>query len=219
MPTHTLRYGDGPQAIYDSLKSRIVSGELPAGQELRILNVAKEYNISTVTVREAVRMLASDKLMELRPRRSPIVVLPDLSEILEMNEIRIALEPLALKAAIPRHNEKTIAACRRLIDNDMKEKHQWRKVELNRQFHLALLSPSNKPRLLHTIEEQYEGISRLAQYLVIGKSPVVESPHNEHMELFEAVAARKSRQAVKLLVEHIRASTERVVALIDAKET
>ena len=213
-----LRYGDGPQAVYDNLRARIITGEIAAGEELKILSVAAEHGISTVTVREAVRMLAADKLIELRPRRSPIVVLPDLAEILEINEIRMALEPIALRAAMPNHSDESLAKCREIIEADKNETEHWGRVELNRSFHLALLEPSGKPRLLRTIDEQYEGIARLAQYLVIDKTLPRKLPHVEHSEICEAVQNRDARRAVKLLKAHIQASTERVVAVLESQE-
>ncbi len=213
-----LQYGDAAQVIYDRLKARIVTGELVPGEELKIMTVATEYGVSTVTVREAVRMLASDKLLELRPRRSPVVILPDLAETLEMNEIRLALEPIALKAAMANHTKETIDHCFSLIAQDQKETDEWRRVELNREFHLALLAPCGRARLLRTIDEQYEGISRLAQFLVIDKVGEMESHHHEHQNIVEAVSQGKGGEAVKLLKAHINASKNRILKLIQAQD-
>lgn len=213
----SLQYGDGPQAIFDSLRSRIIMGEIEAGAEVKIQKLAKEYGVSTVMVREAIRMLAADDLIELRPRRSPVVVLPDLSEIVEINEIRTALEPVALRHAVPKHTEATLAECRRLIEQELTERDLWRRVELNRSFHKALLNPCGKQRLLETIDKQYEGITRLGQYLVIGHEPVIESPHSEHSEICDAVSERNIRGAQNLLRSHIQASTDRVLNLMDGE--
>lgn len=209
-----LQYGDGPRIIFDSLRSRIIKGEIEAGAEIKIQNLAREYGVSSVMVREAMRILAAEDLIELRPRRSPIVVLPDLSEIIEINQIRLALEPVALRDAIPCHTDATLAQSRALIDQEISEKDLWRKVELNRNFHKSLLAPCGKQRLLETIDRQYEGIARLVQYLVIGRETLVESPHREHAEIWNAVSGRKIDSARDLLGAHIRASTERVMKLM-----
>ena len=113
-----IRYGDGPSAIYDQIKERILSGELHGGDEIKIQSLAEQLGVSIVPVREAIRMLASDKLIELRPRRSPVVAALDESELLEINQIRLALEPLVLVSAIDHHTPETINSCRRIVKLD-----------------------------------------------------------------------------------------------------
>ena len=75
MSAPLLNYGDGPQAIYEELKQRIISGQLAAGSELKIMPLAGELGVSIVPVREAIRILAAENLVTLRPRRSPVIAL------------------------------------------------------------------------------------------------------------------------------------------------
>ena len=92
-----LIFGDGPNKIYNILKKQIISGKYPIGKELKIQKISDEFKLSIVPVREALRMLASNKLIKLRIGKSPIITGINEKDILEINRIRLALEPLALK--------------------------------------------------------------------------------------------------------------------------
>ena len=217
--TALLQYGDGPRAIYGLVKEKILSGELAGGAEVKIQALADDMGVSIVPVREALRMLASDGFIDIRPRRSPVVSSIELADVLEINQIRQALEPLALEAAVANHTPETLDACRAIVAEDEQAEDLWLKVELNRRFHLALLEPAGQPRILRLIEDQYDGISRFAQFLVVGSGVFEGAPHREHQRLLEAVERRDTEAALALMREHLAASTERVrVALEERSE-
>lgn len=205
-----LQYGDGPSAIYDRLKGQILDGDLAPGDQVKIQSVADALGVSIVPVREALRMLASEGFIDIRPRRSPVVSRIELADILEINLIRQALEPLALAAAVEAHTAESLKACRDLIELDEAAKDRWQKVTLNRRFHLALLEPSGQKRVLRLIEDQYDGISRFAQFLVVGTGMFEDAPHAEHMRILEAVEACDVDAAASLMKQHLAASTDRV---------
>lgn len=215
-----IQYGDGATAIEDSLRRRILSGELEIGQALKIQALAADYGVSAMPVREALRTLAAEGLVDIRPRRSPLVARPRLSEILEINAIRRALEPLALAEAIPRHDKRSLADCRRILSEDRACKDRWKKAELNRRFHLALLAPSGMARVLRTIEEQYGAIALFAQVLVVKSTKLIGATHGEHSKILAAVEKRDSALALGLLGQHIEASTarlEKALELVDGE--
>ena len=204
-----LNYGDGPKAIYEELKHQIIAGKRQAGEELKILPLAKEMQISTIPIREAFRMLAADNLVELRPRRSPIITHIDGPEFLEMNQIRGALEPIVLNEAVPLHTEKTIAECRKLIEQDVQSSDLWEKVELNRKFHLALLTPANMKRTMSIIADQYDGIARMTQFRVVEHEQLIGKPNQEHESILDAVESGDTKRAIQLMNSHIRQATVR----------
>ncbi len=210
-----LQYGDGPQAIRNDLRNKIIRGNYPTGYELNIQALSREFGVSIVPVREALRMLAAENLVEMRPRRSPLVAKPDEAEILEINEIRQALEPLALAAAVDRHNEETLAECHRIVAEDRRCTEEWRRVELNWRFHNALLAPSKKTRTLQTIEAQFGIMSLFAQLIVVQEKFISGTPHDEHEAILEAVEQRRTNSAVMLLKEHIRHSGDRMRKVLE----
>lgn len=218
MDAPLLNYGDGPQAIYEELKQRIISGQLVAGSELKIMPLAGELGVSIVPVREAIRILAAENLVTLRPRRSPIIAKLDRRELIEINRIRSALEPLVLEDAISRHTAETLSTCEELLERDRQCTDIWENVELNKQFHLALLSPSALKRMIAIISAQYVGISRLTHYLVMNHPGLVDPHHDEHRAILDAVRAANEKLAVALMREHIDRATERTRGLLDEGE-
>ena len=204
-----ISYGDGPRAIYGLIKSEILSGALPSGEELKIQPLAERLGVSIVPVREAIRMLAADRLIELRPRRSPIVAAIDESELVEINRIRLALEPMALAEAVAHHTPESLALCRQIVAEDETSTDLWEKVELNRRFHLALLAPTPLKRTLHIVEGQYDGIAHAVQIIVVDKGRFMGQPHTEHQEILKAVERGDTDAAVSLMKEHIAVSTDR----------
>ena len=204
-----INYGDGPKAIYEELKRQIISGDLEPGLELKIMPLAKEMDISIVPLREAIRMLAAEKLVELRPRRSPIIARLDVRDLVEMNQIRGALEPIILADAIARHDSKSLAECEKLLKRTVKVKDAWEMVELNKAFHFALLGPSRLKRSLDIIADQYDGIARLTQYRVITHEDQLGKLHEEHARILEAIKNGDQKQAISEMAQHIDRATER----------
>ncbi|MES0827038.1 GntR family transcriptional regulator [Ruegeria sp. SCP11] len=204
-----INYGDGPKAIYEILKRQIIAGEREPGEELKILPLAKDMDISIVPLREAVRMLAAENLVELRPRRSPIIAKLDVRDLVEMNQIRGALEPIILADAVQRHTAKTLGECEKVLKRTLKARDPWEMVELNKNFHLALLGPSRLKRSLDIVSDQYDGIARLTQFRVITHEEQLGKLHEEHARIFEATKRGDVDGAVAEMTRHIDQATDR----------
>ncbi|MGI9414617.1 MAG: GntR family transcriptional regulator [Hyphomicrobiales bacterium] len=213
-----LTYGDGPRALYARLKGQILSGDLESGREVKILPLSREFGVSIGPVREAIRMLASDNLVVLRPRRSPVVATFDQNELVEINQIRLALEPMVLESAVDKHTAESLEACRDVLRQDEASEDLWEKVELNRQFHLKLLEPTPLRRTLRIIEEQFDGMSRVVQFIVVDRGTFLGHPHHEHLRILKAVESKDTDAAVTLMRRHITDSTERARAELIKRE-
>lgn len=218
MAVTLLNYGDGPRAIYEEIKQRIISGELEAGSELKIMPLASELGVSIVPVREAIRILAAENLIILRTRRSPIVSNVDESDLVEINSIRGALEPLVLNDAALRHTPDSLQECEVLLEQDRNCSDLWEKVELNRKFHLAILAPSVFGRILSIVSDQYAGLARLAHYMVENHTDLADRHHGEHEAILEAVKIGNAKFAVQLMNDHIARATDRARELISDAE-
>ena len=210
-----LNYGDGPRAIYEELKQRIIAGELEGGSELKIMPLASELGVSIVPVREAIRILAAEDLIVLRPRRSPVVAKVEQRDLIEIHRIRGALEPGVLEDAVPRHTPDTLAGCESLLEQDRACGDLWEKVELNRRFHLALLAPSPFDRTISIISDQYVGLARLTHFRVMNEPGLIDQHHAEHEAILTAVTQADVTLAATLLREHIDRATGRARDLLD----
>ena len=205
-----INYGGVPNEIYRNLRERILRGQLPSGTRIRIGAVAEEFGVSIIPVREALRMLAADHLIDILPRRSPVVSGISAHEVLEIGAIRLALEPLALAGAIPNLDGGTLRRSRRILEDYERCSDPWDQVELNRRFHLALYTPCGRKRLMKIISDQYDGMTRCAQVLVIRSSKAVDKSVMEHEAILKACEAGDVERATAVLHSHLQASVDRL---------
>src|SRR5947208_12656203 len=96
--------------ISRTLSERIVTGLLSPGERLMQDHIAKEFRASHVPVREAFRKLEAQGLVVSEPRRGVRVAPLDPAAVIEVTEMRAALETLALRHALPKLTEADIAA-------------------------------------------------------------------------------------------------------------
>ena len=160
----TIDYGGAPGEIYKDLRERILRGQLPSGSRIKIGAVAEEFGVSIIPVREALRMLEADHLIDILPRRSPVVSGVSAHEVLEISAIRLALEPLALAGAIPNMTGETLRRSREILKDYQNCSDPWDQVELNRKFHLILYEPCRKNRLMKIISDQYDGCRAVRRF-------------------------------------------------------
>lgn len=205
-----INYGNVPTEIYRHLRERILRGKLHGGDQIKIGAVAEHFGVSAIPVREAMRMLAADHLVDILPRRSPVVSGLSQDEVLEIAEIRLALEPLALVSAIPLHSAESIARCAAVLDKYQRVKDPWKQVDLNRDFHLMLYQPCPQKRLMKIIAAQYDGLTRCAQYVVIHSSSGIGKSLAEHHSILQACRAKDMDKAEQALRAHLEASIERL---------
>ncbi|WP_425964355.1 GntR family transcriptional regulator [Rhizobium nepotum] len=125
----------------DGLRAAIIAGELEEGSPLRQDEIAERFGTSRIPVREALRQLESEGLVSFQRNKGVIVRGFSIDDVLEMLEIRIALECRALKLAIPDMAVEDFDAAEAILNEyDQSPDHsKW--GELNWRFHWALHSP------------------------------------------------------------------------------
>ena len=210
MVSLVIDYGGAPNEIYKNLRERILRGRIRSGSRIKIGAVAEEFGVSIIPVREALRMLEADRLVDILPRRSPVVSGISAGEVLEISAIRLALEPLALAEAIPHMTGETIGRGGSLLEDYGRCSDPWEQVELNRKFHLVLYEPCGKKRLMKVISDQYDGMTRCAQVLVIQSSTPVDKSVMEHEQILSACEAKDLEKATAMLRSHLKASNDRL---------
>lgn len=185
------------------LGARIVSGELGPGTPLRQDRVAAEFETSHVPAREAFQLLRAQGLVVSEPRRGMRVAPLDRAAMMEIVEIRAALEGLALTHAAPRmnaHDFERIQAALKAGD-EAQTMEEWE--EANRDFHRALAAPSRMGKLLAMIDELALASARIFFH---ASRSAGWRPHSSlaHRQIVAALRKRDVASAVTLLQRHIR---------------
>ncbi|NYT82196.1 GntR family transcriptional regulator [Alcaligenaceae bacterium] len=189
-------------AITSELRTMILSGAYPIGVQLKQEALAKRFGVSRIPVREALKRLQVEGLVEHTPHQGSIVAGLTIPQLLETLDIRIGLETRALKLAIPNMQESDFRAAEDILAryDQSDSPREW--AELNLEFHMCLYRPCALPRLLKMIEEMVRGIAmhlRALQSYRVGR----KLPQSEHREILKACMAQDADLAVKLLEQHV----------------
>ncbi|WP_195822604.1 GntR family transcriptional regulator [Roseobacter sp. MH60115] len=183
------------------LRRRIVAGEIVAGTPLRQEDLAPRFDVSRMPLREALRTLAAEGLVTIRPNRGAAVAPIDADELLEITDLRAALETMAIRHAVPRLSNDSIDAAA-AVQDEIERGDDEAFVALNAQFHMTLYEAAGRPLLLRQIST-FHSLSE--RYLRIPISDLGLNPRSsrEHRALLNACYARDADGAAALLSEHI----------------
>jgi len=202
--------------IASELADRIVSGALAPGTRLRQDHFAAEFSASHVPVREAFRKLEAQGLIVSTPRRGVRVTQIDAGMVLEVTEMRAALEGLALHHALAHLEKKDLEAAQQaLVDGEASQEIAvWEAA--NRRFHLALTAPCGLPRLMASIRDLHRSDARFlfATWNELHWQPRSET---EHRSILRAIKRGEGERARELLEAHIREAGQALVKRLRIK--
>ncbi len=201
MEEKKVKKGDRTEHLVGMLRNAIICGDLRPGQSLRQEELAKTYHSSRMPVREALRTLSAEGLVQLIPNRGGIVAPIDADELQENVEMREVAERLALRLAMPHLSNACIdeaVAIQDEIDTaDIKEFGT-----LNKTFHEKLYSPCNRPRLIAHIAGLHDIAERYMHYTILQLDYTTTSS-TEHRALLDACYRRDINSAEAILSQHI----------------
>ncbi len=138
--------------VADRLREAILRGQLKPGQKLDQNELAELLNVSRSPVREALRTLAAEGLVEVYPHRGAVVAELSPEEFEEISIIRVVLEGMAARLAAPHIDDERIALLTDVLAELENTTDLDRWVELNRRFHNTIYQAVHRPRLLSFIE-------------------------------------------------------------------
>ncbi|MCW4354754.1 GntR family transcriptional regulator [Hoyosella sp. YIM 151337] len=192
---------------YNEIRSRILTGELPAGSRLAQYDIADSLNMSITPIREAVRRLLSEGLVELVTHRDVRVAPISVAEARQLFEVRLALEPAAAELASQRRTEDDITALRVTAARLLPVTQQWGEEALSahREFHRTLYAASHNDLLIGLLDnlwDKSDRYRRLGLALPVGSGPRTVD-HQEHHKMVELIIAQDGPGIVALTREHI----------------
>ena len=208
------------EIAYDILKKAIITGEIPAGERIVETEYADRLHISRTPLREALRKLERDGLVEYVMRRGVVVRAFTIEDVREIYTIRNALEMLTLPAIIDNATPENIASLReKLAEMDrLQEKDDVEGLSpLARAFHWELTSISGQKRILRVIGGQDEYIRRFSA-MAIRQENRRQAAHQEHHRLVDYVEAKDLDRFTELTRKHIERSMENCLEALAAQK-
>jgi len=196
-----IQFKTKSEAVLEKIRQKIIGRELKPGQKIVISEVAKEFGISEIPVREAIRKLESDGLVEFTPHVGAVVSTIDGNEFLEIYLMRIELEVLATKLAASYMRAPDIEALNKFIlkANQAVSKGEHQKLgPLNKDFHLRIYKTGPYPNLFKTIIDLWEKFELMQSVFAYVPKRAVPS-WEEHKKIVEALAENNGVLAAKLV--------------------
>ncbi len=225
MKVNTLR-----DEAYDRIRGKLALGQLQAGSELSEPMLAEMLSISRTPVREALQQLEVEGFVERTPKRSTVVRMPERQDIVDLYELREAMEGYATALAATRRSAADIERLRYLC-NEMKKIADTlsrsdakvlpaaklkRLLVVDMGFHLLLIQAAGNRHIMKIVADSH----------VLGRvfgAPrqehdvkAVSDNHRIHKEILQAIEASKPAQACTLMTSHIRQSLAEALEYFDS---
>ncbi|MCO1334785.1 GntR family transcriptional regulator [Microbulbifer sp. OS29] len=199
------------ERLFLILRAEIVEGQVAPGSKISEPELARRFNASRGSLREALMRLESLGLLERRVNVGARVV--DLSErgLLELYDMREALEGMACRLAAEQRTEDDLVELRQMLDHhEQQEELQAGKAyfqpEGDFDFHFRLVQASKNDLLIDTLCNRLYYRVRMYRYQLGMASPRARRAFREHSHIIEAIEAGDGELAELLMRRHIRAS-------------
>ncbi|HZO62992.1 MAG TPA: GntR family transcriptional regulator [Gaiellaceae bacterium] len=192
------------RAFY-AIREMIVSLELPPGAVLHEARLMEQLAIGRTPIREAVRMLAQAKLVEVFPRRGVFVTSVDIGALASLAEVREVLEGYAARLAAERATEDDHRELDALIDECGRKSALDRRglIDLDRRIHGCVYRCTHNRFLAATLEEYYVLALRI-WYLALERVERLDEAVSEHREVLAAMRARDGERAEQAMRRHVQ---------------
>lgn len=213
--TEEHRASTAQQEAYEFIRSAILGGTIPTGSRINIDEIAESLSISRMPVREALRQLDSEGLITIRPNRGAVVASLTTEEIEEFFLMRAALEPLAVRLAVPRFTKGDFLDLR--LHAERLERAEGTPVEWlrrHKEFHNFINERSGRRNLIREIKRVTEIVEPyLLNYIAVYK--IEEIPGHEHRTIVAAIELGDADAAEKAMRDHIAVASSGILAHID----
>ena len=189
--------------VYQTLQEQILSGAFPPGMPLFIREISVQLDVSRTPVKEAIGRLTYDGYVELLPNRCAIVARISASEIMELLEVREALEGSAAFYAAQRRTEEDIEEMRRISNYHRNIPYENREemVLWDRKLHMAIAKATNNQQMINMLDKVFEKLVRIA--LPISPDRLVDSVR-QHEAILDAIRQRNAEEARRMMMDHDR---------------
>lgn len=206
------RHQTKTELALQALRERIRSGELQPGQRLRVDDLTRELGMSPTPIREALRLLQADRLVDYRAHHGIVVAELSAETTVEVYRLRSLLEPLAVELAVPRLTEGDVEELERLHERHARapsSKGSATVSDRNRAWHWAIYEASGWPILNDLVRQLWEAFPWRTMWALPGRTSL---SLEQHEAVMEGIRARDAALASEAMREHVTSGCETLVA-------
>jgi DNA-binding GntR family transcriptional regulator len=214
----TPRHLTKTEIALQALRERIRSGDLAAGARLRVEDLAEELAMSPTPIREALRLLQADALVDYRPHYGIVVAERSVDEVRDLFRLRSVLEPLAMELAVPRLDGEALARLERAHERQVdavRAKRGNAIAKSNSDWHWTIYEAAGSPLLTGFIRRLWEAFPWRTMWAVPGRS---EESLRQHTAMMKAIRKRDAKRAADLLREHVTSGEATMLAQLERED-
>ena len=186
--------------VYEELQRAIISGELAPGTPLRHQELSTAYGVSLIPIREAIRKLEMERLVESIPNRGARVAPISIEDLRDAYATRMAIEGEALRKAVANIGSAQLAQMRawraEMVSNVRRRDPSF--YELHRRLHFEMYELSGSAWLIHAIEILWRHTERY-RHLAARMKPFVDVGDDLHGHVLDAIEVGDTEAAVAAL--------------------
>ncbi|MTI82108.1 MAG: GntR family transcriptional regulator [Firmicutes bacterium] len=204
------------EIVFETLREAIIKGNLNPGERLMEIQLAEEMGVSRTPVREAIRKLELDGLVVMVPRKGAYVAGISMKDIVDVLEVRAALDALAARLAAERITddeldklEKSIVSISEVSDG----KNLDEVVARDTGFHETIYEASRNKKLVQFITHLKEQLQRFRSTSLSIPGRTKEALE-EHKQIVEALSERNAELASQLAYQHIENAENSMLSAI-----
>lgn len=194
--------------VAERVRIEILSGILRPGSRVMQADLAQRMRTSTTPVREALRELASEGLLQFDPHRGMVVHQPSEQELAEIYEIRKLLEPESIAKTVEQISATEIDQARELTVRMEHEEDPGAWTVLNNQFHGILANAARSPLLASVVQNLRNRSSQYVANSMRYPSDRMREANREHVELLQACTDRDTEAAIAITHKHLEATVD-----------
>lgn len=146
--------------IAELIQDDIIRGNIQGGERLNEVEIAKRYGVSRIPLREALRIVEGQGLIEIRAFSGAFVSDLSIAELIDVFEIHEALESMALRLALPMLTGQDLDVAAKIARKFEREPDPWRALELSNDFYTTLYGGIGRRHLLHEMNRLLSNANR-----------------------------------------------------------
>ncbi|HEX5915217.1 MAG TPA: GntR family transcriptional regulator [Rubrobacter sp.] len=200
-----IRVDSVADLAYERIRGYVLGGEVPPGARLGQVELAERLGISRTPVREALRRLAGEGLVDFHSNRGFRVTDLGLDAVLRRMEVRSIVEPGIARLAAQRRTEEDLQRLEAAIASEEGARDGIEAHDASRRFHIALVRASGNEELVRVIESLW--LVEVGRRLLFRRSAEPDwqrTDASEHREVLEAVHKGRAADAEHLMARHVR---------------
>lgn len=199
---------DGPRTTEEfvaaSVRNAILSGRLPVGTRIVQSEVAKRLGVSITPVREALRLLSAERLLDLDPHRGAVVRGLSLQDVRDLNFLRVAIEPEVMRRAVANISDEDIDEAERIQAELREEADPERWTALNREFHRVFLRAARSELLVDILTGLQNSYASYIAARMMAEPEGMAQAGDDHDRILEAIRLRDTDAAIHWTISHMR---------------